>query len=173
YGYQSLQKDFSNLYTWTKPKSHELPWAVPGKNRKLQVPENATLYGINYLSVTLDEAHAFRNIGAKHASALLILGKSVLRFILTATPLQTSTKDLSGMARLVNIPGFLTKEACDEERLDYNATRKSGEDGLDPLTLEAIARKLQGRFEGRLLRRTGDSLDWEGKKLIHIPPYEE
>jgi len=51
-----------------------------------------TLFGIRYLLVVIDEAHEFRNVGPKHSAALTIVGQSKARLIMTATPLQTSTK---------------------------------------------------------------------------------
>lgn len=60
-----------------------------------------TLYRQDYLSVTLDEAHHFRNYGAKHSAALTILRKSIVRLILTATPLQTATT-VSKTAKAIN-----------------------------------------------------------------------
>jgi hypothetical protein len=51
-----------------------------------------TLFGLQYLSVTIDEAHEFRNVGPKHSAALCILELATVRLALTATPLQTSTK---------------------------------------------------------------------------------
>jgi TATA-binding protein-associated factor len=51
-----------------------------------------TLYGQKYLTITVDEAHNFRNTGPRHSSILLLLNKAEIRLILTATPLQTSTK---------------------------------------------------------------------------------
>ncbi|KAG6844072.1 hypothetical protein H0H87_009983 [Tephrocybe sp. NHM501043] len=99
---------------------------------------------MEYLSVTLDKAQAFRNIGAKHSSALLVLEKSTLHFILTATPLQTSVKDLCGMGCLIGQPFFFTKEALAEERDNFNATWKTN--GKDPdaklNTMEAVAHQI-------------------------------
>lgn len=75
----------------TAPKA--LPWAlpeaVPGSEKKRL--EN-TLYRQKYLTVIFDEAQMARNPGPKHSSALLLLNQANVRLILTATPLQTSTK---------------------------------------------------------------------------------
>jgi len=53
---------------------------------------NETLFGQQYLSVTLDEGHIFRNVNAKHSAARLIMKQARVRLVLTATPLHTSTK---------------------------------------------------------------------------------
>ncbi|KAF8054096.1 P-loop containing nucleoside triphosphate hydrolase protein [Lyophyllum atratum] len=135
-----------------------------------------------YLSITLDEAHMYRNTGAKHSSALLILERSVLRFVLTATPLQTSTKDVAGMGRLIGLPHFHSDTALKEERADVSTLRRvkgnnsedldEANDAIKACQLE-IAQRLQAQFEGRILRRTINSLNWQRNPLISIPPYEE
>jgi len=61
---------------------------------------NSTLFSQKYLSLVLDEAHEFRNIGAKHSAALAIVGQATLPLIMTATPLLTSTKVYLGPAIL-------------------------------------------------------------------------
>jgi TATA-binding protein-associated factor len=88
---KSLQQDFNLVYQSSR-KSSGLPWdhpePIPGASKNLE----RTLYNQRYLSVTFDEAQGVRNCGPKHSAALLILEQSVVRLILTATPLQTSTK---------------------------------------------------------------------------------
>ena len=74
-------------------KRGSLPWALPPLlplARRADVSK--TLFGQQFLSITLDEAHNFRNYGAKHSGALAILDQSIVRLILSATPLQTATK---------------------------------------------------------------------------------
>ena len=85
-----------------KSKKHgSLPWALPPLLPLVHRADvSKTLFGQNFLSITLDEAHNIRNYGAKHSAALAILDRSVIRLILTATPLQTGTK--------VCAPVFLT-----------------------------------------------------------------
>jgi hypothetical protein len=90
--FKALLQDFSILYSWAKPSSNGLPWAKPNPLPGHEAAVKKTLFGQRYLSITLDEAHGFRNIGTKHASALLILSLAKIRLIMTATPLQTSTK---------------------------------------------------------------------------------
>jgi TATA-binding protein-associated factor len=34
-----------------------------------------------------------------------------------------------------------------------------------------IARRMQDQFQGRILRRTATSVDWEGNPLIKLEPY--
>ena len=88
---KSLQQDFGLVYQSSRSRGG-LPWdhpePIPGANRNLE----RTLYNQRYLSVTFDEAQGVRNCGPKHSAALLILEQSIVRLVLTATPLQTSTK---------------------------------------------------------------------------------
>jgi hypothetical protein len=159
------------------------------------------------LTVTIDEAHEFRNPGVKHSAALSILQKAKIRLIMTATPLLTSTKvrsqvfykilqftlfiqDLAGMGRLVGIPHFLSTKAIDEERDDHAELRRSkasSDEDHDPLDLDldqneddpvretqaAIARRIQGQFEQRILRRAVDSKNWKSEVLISLPKCHE
>lgn len=97
--HQALQQDFSMLYVWTKPKG-DLPWANPPPLPTYKALVSKTLFGQRYLSITLDEAQGFRNVGAKHSAAFLILQLASFLFILTATPLQTSTKVVSILSAL-------------------------------------------------------------------------
>jgi hypothetical protein len=85
-----------------KPSSKELPWAPPKCLPAFADKVSNTLFGQHYLSVTLDEAHLYRNMGPKHLSALSVLEKAVLRFVMTATPLQTSTKVHTLFVKLVS-----------------------------------------------------------------------
>lgn len=85
------------------------------------------------------------------------------------------------MGRLLGLPFFLSEEALTEEKADASDIRRakaeSGGDLLegDPTTecQMVIAQRMQRQFEGRILRRTIDSTDWKGERIIQIPPYEE
>lgn len=88
---QALQQDFSTLYTKDRsPKS--LPWDLPTPVGNFDALAPTTLFGREYLTCVIDEAQGVRNLGSKHSAALAILEKSIVRLVLTATPLQTSTK---------------------------------------------------------------------------------
>lgn len=83
------------------------------------------------------------------------------------------------MGRLVGIPHFFTEEALAEEKADAATIRRAKADDdvdgvveLDP-SVVAIAQRMQRQFQGRIIRRTKDSLDWKGEKLIPLPPYKE
>lgn len=75
-----------------KTSAKELPWKKLKKGVMFDQAAKKTLFGLEYLSVTIDEAHEYRNVGPKHLGALAILEKAKIRLIMTATPLKTSTK---------------------------------------------------------------------------------
>lgn len=86
------------------------------------------------------------------------------------------------MGRLLGIRYFLTEQAYKEEKEDASRLRQlkrvGGEEtdlndpnnGLRDCHVE-IAQRMQAHFANRILRRTGNSLDWKGEKLIDLPPY--
>ena len=88
---QALQQDFNTVFQSVKNSNSKLPWDIPPKMPGASKVIHETLFGYKYLVIALDEAHVFRNNGAKHAAALALLILAALRLILTATPLQTST----------------------------------------------------------------------------------
>ena len=94
-------------------------------------------------------------------------------------------QDLAALGRLTGIPYFFTFEAWNEEKEDsreLRAARQALSDSQDPLddhSLEQdflklkqieIARRMQEKYEGHVIRRTRDSLDWQGTPLIPLPP---
>jgi TATA-binding protein-associated factor len=97
-------------------------------------------------------------------------------------------QDLASMGRLVGVDFFFSQKAFDEEKADMKELRRvkaaSGED-CDPLNVEededgstreiqaAIALRMQGQFEQRVLRRTKDSKNWLGENLIVLPQLHE
>jgi hypothetical protein len=95
------------------------------------------------------------------------------------TPLQ----DVAAMGRLTGIAHFFTNEAYTEEKNDASNVRKAKKDQQlddydnesedDPIKScqNSIAQRMQAQFKGRVIRRTIDSKDWEGRLLLSIPPY--
>jgi hypothetical protein len=89
------------------------------------------------------------------------------------------------MGRLCGISFFFSQDAYDEEKRDVAELRRvkvSLGDDYDPLDTDhidgdpirevqvTISRRIQTQFDKRVLRRTLDSTDWEGKKLVELPP---
>lgn len=81
------------------------------------------------------------------------------------------------MARLLGIPHFLTESSVDETREDNRLLRrakKCDDDGLEVQKVNvAAARRIRQQFSGYVIRRTKDSLDWKGEKLLNLPPHKE
>ncbi|KAF8808358.1 hypothetical protein BYT27DRAFT_7097080 [Phlegmacium glaucopus] len=180
----ALQQDFNAVFFSRANGPKRLPWTLPEK-----VPHSArtisnTLYGQRYLTITVDEGHSFRNTGPRHSAILLLLDRAELRLILTATPLQTSNKDVSAMGRLTGVAHFFTEEAHREEKNDnanLRRVKKELPEDYDPLNDDeddpikscqvSIAQRMQAQFQGRIIRRTIDSKDWQGQLLLNLPPY--
>ncbi|KAG5634213.1 hypothetical protein H0H81_002857 [Sphagnurus paluster] len=179
--HSALLKDFARLYLsfGTIPRD-TMPWTHPNKRHNYDTNVKKTLYGQQYLTVTIDKAQAFRNVGMKHSSALVILESAMLRIIMTATPLQTSMKDLAAMGRLIGIPHFLSEDALHEERADMTAIQKAKgfevDDGegeeLRQVQSEIVLR-MQKKFQGRIISRKSSSKDSKGEALITLPRYDD
>lgn len=71
-----------------KKKRNSRPWDLPSPKGSL---EN-TVFGQDYLTCVVDEAHKMRNEGNQHTAILLLLLRAKIRLPNTATPLQTSPK---------------------------------------------------------------------------------
>ncbi|RXW15947.1 hypothetical protein EST38_g9910 [Candolleomyces aberdarensis] len=177
----ALQQDFNLLYT-TKRGSMSLPWDLPERAQAYDARIPSTLYGQRYLTVAIDEAQGLRNLGAKHSSALRILDQGSVRLILTATPLQTSTKDIASMGRLLGIPYFFSELAREDQAADNAQLRRAKiEKGGDPDSFTSeddpvkvsqveISKRLAAKFQNRVIRRIATSLDVDGNPLISLPP---
>jgi TATA-binding protein-associated factor len=81
------------------------------------------------------------------------------------------------MGRLTGIPYFLTEASHTEEKDDETAIRKAkklDDDGETALAEQlAAVKRRQTQMEGRFLRRSTDSLDYNGSVLVPLPPYKE
>jgi len=197
-----LTRDFNLLYsTAAEEQRDKFPWDLLIKLSGFIGNVISTLFSRKYQTVILDEGHEFRNVGPKHTAAFNIMTLAAVRLVMTATPLKTSTKvgyiinvhyaysffvqDIAAMGRLVHVPFFLMGRSIDEEKQDMASirhTRGSFPHGYDPLNDDdddpikmcytTIARRMQDQFEGRILRCTVISVDWEGKPLIKLKPYQ-
>jgi hypothetical protein len=81
------------------------------------------------------------------------------------------------MGCLVGKSHFFTEAAFSQEKDDAASiwrAKKLDDDGESLLAEQVQAVKcLQGHLTGHLLRRTTESLDYEGKLLLPLPPYQE
>ena len=104
------------------------------------------------------------------------------------------------MARILGIPHFLTTASAEEEKADTanirrikrsmtaeqkeyivaaNQAKLTGameSDSEDPglfVRIEQIkaVQRMQGQYDGRIIRRTTSSKDYDGHVVIDIPPY--
>ncbi|KAG6876903.1 hypothetical protein C0993_012196 [Termitomyces sp. T159_Od127] len=170
-----ITKDFMATHS-TIPKRKKqkvMPWEIPNPRKDL----SNTIFGQNFLVVIVDEAHNYRNAGNKHISVLRVLKNAAIRLPMTATPLHTSSKDIASMLRLTGVPHFFTDASMVEEKEDAAALRrakKMDDDGLAAHEEQVRAvKRLQTQARGHFLRRTTDSVNFEGKPLVPLPPLVE
>lgn len=75
------------------------------------------------------------------------------------------------MARLIGVPYFSSLAYYDEEKNDLSTLRRTKIDPEDHAKAQrVIVTRLQKHFGGRILRRTVDSKNWEGKAVLDLPP---
>ena len=78
------------------------------------------------------------------------------------------------MGRLIGIPYFLTEESVDQELEDKATIRRAKAMDDDGLSLKIaqveLVRRMQTHFVGSILRRTHESVTWDGKSLLNLPP---
>ncbi|KAF8054482.1 P-loop containing nucleoside triphosphate hydrolase protein [Lyophyllum atratum] len=91
-----LCKEMNDNHFPVKKRKDVRPWDMPTAKGSL----TNTLFGQKYLTVTVDEAHHMRNMGRKHTAILRLLEQATIRLAMTATPLHTSSRDLSAMGRI-------------------------------------------------------------------------
>lgn len=89
---------------------------------------------------------------------------------------------MGAISRLTGIPHFFTEVAWEEEKDDMRALRRARkalpadynpleENDQDPIKLcqVVIAQRMQLQSHGHVIRRTTESLNWQGKPLISLP----
>ncbi|KAJ4463203.1 P-loop containing nucleoside triphosphate hydrolase protein [Lentinula lateritia] len=172
--HSSLQNDYSRISRQSLERGvlTSRPWQLPEQTHD----GSGTLFHQKFLTVTIDEAHEMRNVGFKYFAGMRALQLGTVKLVLTATPLLTSPKDLSSLARLIGIPHFMTKDSAEEAKEDAAAIRKAKKADDDGLTLQQVqiraVRRIQTQFLGHVLRRTIDSQNWSGERLLALPPFK-
>lgn len=86
------------------------------------------------------------------------------------------------MGRIIGLPFFFSDEAYDQQQDDASNLRRArhartqlettSEESEDPvlLTQATAAKRMQEKFEKRIIRRTAQSLNLHNKPLISLPP---
>lgn len=70
----------------------------------------------------------------------------------------------------------MTKDSAEEAKEDAAAIRKAKKADDEGLTLQQVqiraVRRIQAQFLGHVLRRTIDSQNWSGERLLALPPFK-
>ncbi|TDL13389.1 hypothetical protein BD410DRAFT_847004, partial [Rickenella mellea] len=105
---------------------------------------NTSLFGLNFSTVTVDEAHLFRN---QYHPVLSLHSLTDIMCLATATPLQTSPSDLFNFGRMLCLPKFQTRETDELEREMKRALAKAIKD---------ISPEQRAMYAERLIRGVTD-----------------
>ena len=79
------------------------------------------------------------------------------------------------MGRLVGVDYFFEPVCLSTDQNDATELRRLRREENEEEYREkqlANAARIQSQFEGRVIRRTLKSVDWMGRPLLDIPPYE-
>jgi len=87
------------------------------------------------------------------------------------------------MGRLIGVPYFLSPQAHDNENADAANLRKAKKEALEmgddePSSDNSLVHRthinaslqMQKQFEGHIIQRTTQNVDWRGKNLLDLPP---
>ncbi|KAF5331786.1 hypothetical protein D9758_018091 [Tetrapyrgos nigripes] len=173
--HSSLCNEFTSAFR-TKADKTQRPWELP---KQFVRSLDKTIFGQEFLTVTVDEMHLFRNLGARYYSVLALMQKAYVKLGLTGTPLHTSPKasDILSLGRLLDIPYFVS-EASFADSKDYERSirqaKKLDDDGKSVAKLmKAYVKKMHDQFQGHIIRRTSQSVKWNGQKLLDLPPLKQ
>jgi len=172
-------------------KNRKTPWLAPQKRTDV----NPTIFDLEFLNACVDEAHHVRNMGARYWAFLGIRDRAVTMFAATATALHTAPRDITSVGRLASIEKFMNKDVDEDDRDDrrqisrlrrsrHKSTQNSSaqrfdddvelDDEVDEKIIEIqhnAVKRLKSCFEGRIIRRTTASKDYEGNPIIPLKPY--
>ncbi|KAI6029042.1 P-loop containing nucleoside triphosphate hydrolase protein [Pisolithus microcarpus] len=171
--------------------------AIPGARYESVSPR--TVYGQKYGLVIMDEAHCARKHNHIHRAFRGLRERTTALVAMTATPITTKAQDLYIMGQWMGVPNFddhkefleLNKEINRANRQDSKALREAGIEGNiirgvfigvrnqntpameSPTVTRDWMIKMRERFAPHVIRRTIDSVDFAGKKLFGMLPYQE
>ncbi|KAI6116603.1 P-loop containing nucleoside triphosphate hydrolase protein [Pisolithus croceorrhizus] len=157
-----------------------------------------TVFGHEFLGLIIDEAHKARKFNKFHQAVHALRKQSAMMIAMSATPVMTHLQDLWIMGSLMGIPALKNKAKFEEmsretsraQTKDRRAERESSGDRLRGLLAGAESSALDKStatcpvlqqwvpflrevFSKHVIRRTLDSVDYCGKKIFGLPPYQE
>jgi hypothetical protein len=186
---QSLPTDSARYFKCGKPSAFNAA-PIPADH-----PEPDTLFGRKWSILVIDEAHNMRNRNSAYWACLGLRDSSAIRIACTATPLHTRSEDIASMGRLIGHKAF--DKDCDVVERNHsrllNSTRRDlrkkhmealGDNVDGYLAGEAVDESILGPirelclehvlvwkrfFEDAIIRRSGSSTSWGGKRVVDIP----
>ncbi|KAG8214947.1 hypothetical protein J3R82DRAFT_10137 [Butyriboletus roseoflavus] len=129
---------------------------------------STTLYGRQYLTMIMDEAHAARKLNKLHTAACALRAMSTNTIAMTATPVMTKLLARDRKA-----------ERESENAAEHLRKLFSGNDPHDPTKTELYPKLqkyipwLREVFSLHVIRCTLDSIDYLGRKIFGMRPYCE
>ncbi|KAJ8581744.1 hypothetical protein M405DRAFT_846837 [Rhizopogon salebrosus TDB-379] len=161
--------------------------------RNIPLHKSCLWFEHDFLTVIIDEGHEFRNLTRNFYAMLEVCKHSLVKLILTATPLYTSPKDLCNIGRLLRIPSLIGEDGDKHENDHWKALQaarrmitKEDKDMAASHTVASLAgtstnyeepesrrrtrevtmdwiNKIKGCYQGRVIRRTVNSKRYDGK----------
>ncbi|WVR06882.1 hypothetical protein IAU60_003918 [Kwoniella sp. DSM 27419] len=145
------------------PGSPAIEKVAAGKGKKAKVVggNGGPLFQVKWKRLVADEGHVLRNPKAKMTQAFVAL-EADRRWVCTGTPIINSSGDLGSLLTCLKVCKPLDKAEYFKTLLLRPLKRGDG----------TAARLLQALVAEILLRRTKDTKDASGKKLVELPSIE-
>ncbi|KAJ7934060.1 P-loop containing nucleoside triphosphate hydrolase protein [Mycena leptocephala] len=168
------------------------------KDPKFRRVSCATVYRQNWLLAGIDEAHVCRNLNKTHIACRALREASSCTVAMTATPVISRILDLWNLGRMLGLVAFVGQRPDDEARkiernlrsaaredkktskqvgdktlvLHANLTGHHMPNKVQEVMLESIG-AIRDAFKGKVIRRTVNSEDYHGSRIIRLKAYEE
>jgi len=137
------------------------------KSHDLDLPKRTMLLSASWHRVILDEAHCIKNpltAGSKACCSLLARN----RWAVTGTPIQNSLQDVYGLIKFLKhepwCEAAFWKTAVSDVALDKKDDPKAG--------LQVALGRVRRILSPIMLRRTKNTLDKQGNRIIVLPPVD-
>lgn len=144
---------------------------------------NEGVFGIKPLAVYVDEIHTCRNDGILHHAVHQLCKGASVRVGLTATPIPTRLDNLLLQARAIHMDGFAGldgSQRISDAVKTMSMIQRSARAGASSMTglyektswvrVQDLLNHIKPWIFASTLRRTTDSVDSKGGRLVPLPP---